>query len=105
MKYNFRIKHNKDFDTDLVDMKCLECDYEEEVPLDILLEFFDSSVDHAPTLTCPHCDEIYLFLKMFMTKLKVILFINLIKTTNLSLPRLIFLLSFLNTISYIIKKI
>ena len=30
---------------------------------------------------------------------------NLIKTTNLSLPRLIFLLSFLNTISYIIKKI
>lgn len=57
MKYNFRIKHNKDFDTDLVDMKCLECDYEEEVPLDILLEFFDSSVDHAPTLTCHHCDE------------------------------------------------
>lgn len=57
MKYNFRIKHNKDFDTDLVDMKCLECDYEEEVPLDILLEFFDSSVDHAPTLTCPHYDE------------------------------------------------
>ena len=57
MKYNFRIKHNKDFDTDLVDMKCLECDYEEEVPLDILLEFFDSSVDPAPTLTCPHCDE------------------------------------------------
>lgn len=57
MKYNFRIKHNKDFDTDLVNMKCLECDYEEEVPLDILLEFFDSSVDHAPTLTCPHCDE------------------------------------------------
>lgn len=48
MKYNFRIKHNKDFDTDLVDMKCLECDYEEEVPLDILLEFFDSSVDPAP---------------------------------------------------------
>ena len=34
-----------------------KCDYEEEVPLDILLEFFDSSVDHAPTLTCPHCDE------------------------------------------------
>lgn len=99
MKYNFRIKHKKDFDTDLVDMKCLECDYEEEVPLDILLEFFDSSVDHAPTLTCPHCDEIYLFLKMFMTKLKVISFINLIK------GRLIFLLSFLNTISYIIKKI
>ena len=57
MKYNFRIKHNKDFDTDLVNMKCLECDYEEEVPLDILLEFFDSSVDHAPTLTCPHCDK------------------------------------------------
>ena len=57
MKYNFRIKQNKDFDTDLVNMKCLECDYEEEVPLDILLEFFDSSVDNAPTLTCPHCDE------------------------------------------------
>ena len=106
MKYNFRIKHNKDFDTDLVNMKCLECDYEEEVPLDILLEFFDSSVDHAPqrslVLTVM---KIYLFLKMFMTKLKVISFINLIKTTNLSLPRLIFLLSFLNAISYIIKKI
>ena len=57
MKYNFRIKHNKDFDTDLVNMKCLECDYEEEVPLDILLEFFDSRVDYAPTLTCSHCDE------------------------------------------------
>lgn len=57
MKYNFRIKHNKEYDIDLVDMKCLECDHEEEVELDILLECFNPKTDPSPVLTCPKCDH------------------------------------------------
>lgn len=53
MRYNFRVKHNDEYDLDLVDMKCLECDYEEESELDILLEFFDSKIFPSPVLTCP----------------------------------------------------
>lgn len=57
MKYNFRIKHNEQYDVDLVDMKCLECDHEGEVELDILLEFFNPKRDPSPVLTCPHCNH------------------------------------------------
>lgn len=57
MKYNFRIKHNNQYDVDLVDMKCLECDYEDKVELDILLELFDEDSDPSPVLTCPHCNH------------------------------------------------
>lgn len=57
MKYNFRVKHNKEYDVDLVDMKCLECDHEEEVELDILLECFDEANDPSPVLTCPCCNH------------------------------------------------
>jgi len=57
MKYNFRIKHNNQYDVDLVDMKCLECDYEDEVELDILLELFDEVSDPSPVITCPHCNH------------------------------------------------
>lgn len=57
MKYNFRVKHNKEYDVDLVDMKCLECDHEEEVELDILLECFDEVNDPSPVLTCPCCNH------------------------------------------------
>lgn len=55
--YNFRIKHDKEFDTDIVDMKCLECNYEEEIELDILLELYNPKTDPAPYLTCPCCDN------------------------------------------------
>lgn len=57
MKYNFRIKHNNQYDVDLADMKCLECDYEDEVELDILLELFDEVSDPSPVITCPHCNH------------------------------------------------
>lgn len=57
MKYNFRIRHDQEFDMDIVDMKCLECDYEEEIELDILLELFNPRTDPAPYLTCPCCDK------------------------------------------------
>lgn len=57
MKYNFRIKHNEQYDVDLVDMKCLECDHEGEVELDILLELFNPKTDPSPVLTCPHCNH------------------------------------------------
>lgn len=57
MRFNFRIKHNKEYDIDLVDMKCLECNHEEEADLDILLELFDPDRDPAPVLTCPCCNH------------------------------------------------
>lgn len=57
MKYNFRIKHNNKYDIDLVDMKCLECNYEEEIELDILLELSDIDNEVAPVLTCPKCNH------------------------------------------------
>ena len=57
MKYNFRIRHNNEYDVDLVDMKCLECDYEEEVELHIHLELFDEENDPSPILTCPRCNH------------------------------------------------
>ena len=57
MKYNFRIKHNNEYDIDLVDMKCLECGHEEEVELDILLELSDEEDNPSPVLTCPNCDH------------------------------------------------
>ena len=60
MRYNFRIRKDEyidDYDDYVVDMKCLNCDYEENIPLDILSSFFDPSVDENPALTCPHCDQ------------------------------------------------
>lgn len=70
MRYNFRVKHNDEYDLDLVDMKCLECDYEEESELDILLEFFDSKIFPSPVLTCPHCNHDLLVPKDFYDQIK-----------------------------------
>lgn len=36
-------------------MQCLECHYQEVIPLDILLKFFDPAFDENPVLDCPHC--------------------------------------------------
>lgn len=54
MRFNFRIKHDK-VNQDTIDMQCLECHYQEEIPLDILLAFFDPEFDENPVLDCPHC--------------------------------------------------
>jgi hypothetical protein len=56
MRLNFRINH-RDEDDDYVDMKCLECKYEEEMPFDILLECFNPKVEENPIFTCPQCDN------------------------------------------------
>lgn len=56
-KYSFRVKHNKKYDVDLVDMKCLECGYEEEIELDILLECSNPISIDSPVLVCPKCDH------------------------------------------------
>lgn len=56
MRYNFRVKHNDKYDIDLVDMKCLECEYMGEVELDILEEL-NPNMDPSPVLTCPHCNH------------------------------------------------
>ena len=53
MRYNFRVKHNDFYDVDLVDMKCLDCDHEEEIDLDILLELSDFKSEPSPVITCP----------------------------------------------------
>ena len=57
MRYNFRVKHNDFYDVDLVDMKCLDCDHEEEIDLDILLELSDFKSEPSPVITCPRCDR------------------------------------------------
>ena len=56
-EYPFRVKHNEEYDVDLVDMKCLECGHEEEVELDILLECSNPLAKEAPALCCPACDH------------------------------------------------
>ncbi|MCF0238148.1 MAG: hypothetical protein HUK24_06070 [Sphaerochaetaceae bacterium] len=69
MKLNFRI-YQKDvtkeswFDPDfcspyieLIDMKCLDCDYEEPVEADIVLECFEMTGGDFPLLHCPHCND------------------------------------------------
>ena len=38
-------------------MKCLNCDYEEVIPMDIFSELFDPDFDENPAITCPHCDH------------------------------------------------
>ena len=53
-KYNFRVRHDAEWDTDYVGMKCLHCDYEEEMELDILLECSDPSVEESPVVDCHH---------------------------------------------------
>ncbi len=54
-KYNFRVRHDAEWDADYVGMKCLHCDYEEEMELDILLECSDPSVEESPVVYCPSC--------------------------------------------------
>ena len=70
MRYNFKIKHNNEFDIDLVDIKCPECNYEEEVDLDILLDLFVPSSDPAPALTCPCCNHDLLISKDVFDQIK-----------------------------------
>lgn len=54
-RYPFRVRHNKEYDVDLVDMKCLECGHEEEAELDILLECSNPASEDSPVLICPEC--------------------------------------------------
>ncbi len=54
-RYPFRVRHNKEYDVDLVDMKCLECGHEEETELDILLECSNPASEDSPVLICPEC--------------------------------------------------
>jgi len=56
-KYNFRVRHDAEWDVDIVDMKCLGCDYEEEMELDVLLEIADPRAEEAPAVCCPRCDR------------------------------------------------
>lgn len=72
MKYNFRIirkeiPHNPFFDdeddfffdsySEYIRMKCLQCDYEEDVEADILLECCFSKKLGYPIQYCPHCNH------------------------------------------------
>lgn len=57
MRYNFRVRKDESTGEFAVDMKCLGCGHEEEIPLDIFSELFDPEVEENPALTCPHCDR------------------------------------------------
>lgn len=56
-KYNFRVRHDAEWDVDKVDMKCLNCDYEEEMELDVLLECSNPSSEESPVVCCPSCER------------------------------------------------
>ena len=56
-RYNFRVRHNGDWDADYVGMKCLGCDYEEEMDLDVLLECSDPASEESPVVCCPSCEH------------------------------------------------
>ena len=43
--------------TEYTYLKCLDCDYEEEMELDILLECCDSKKFSYPSMVCPHCNK------------------------------------------------
>ena len=47
IKYNFRVRHDAEWDVDKVDMKCLSCNYEEEMELDVLLEIAKPRAEDA----------------------------------------------------------
>lgn len=57
MRYNFRVRKDESTGEFVIDMKCLECEYEEEIPLDIFSELFDPDVEENPALTCQKCDH------------------------------------------------
>ena len=57
MRYNFRVREDKETGEFIVDMKCLNCDYEEVIPMDIFSELFDPDFDENPAITCPHCNH------------------------------------------------
>ena len=54
-RYNFRVRHDAEWDVDLVDMKCLNCGYEEEMELDVLLECSNPASEESPVVCCPSC--------------------------------------------------
>ena len=60
MKLNFRIRRkdisHEDWFNEVIDMKCLDCDYEEEVEADILLECFEMTDDDFPSCGCVNCN-------------------------------------------------
>ena len=68
--YNFRVRHDAEWDTDYVGMKCLNCDYEEEMELDILLECSDPSVGESPVVYCPSCGHALLVPKDVYDQIK-----------------------------------
>lgn len=53
----FLQEKSKDTGEHVIDMKCLECGYEEEIPLDIFSELFNPEIEVNPALTCPKCDH------------------------------------------------
>ena len=57
MRYNFRVREDKETGEFIIDMKCLNCDHEETIPMDIFSELFDPDFDENPAITCPHCDH------------------------------------------------
>lgn len=68
MRYNFRVRKDESTGEFAVDMKCLGCGYEEEIPLDIFSELFDPEVEENPALTCRIVTAICSFRKTFTTK-------------------------------------
>ena len=57
MRYNFRVRKGERSGEFVIAMKCLECGYEEDVPLDVFSELFDPAIEENPAITCPNCDN------------------------------------------------
>jgi len=68
MRYNFRARKDESTGEYVIDMKCLECGYEEEIPLDIFSGLFDPEIGENPALTARDVITIYLFRRMLTTK-------------------------------------
>ena len=47
----------RDIYDETIILKCLNCDYEEEVDYDIVSECWDESISDYPESYCPRCDQ------------------------------------------------
>lgn len=56
MCYDFRIRMDKETRESVIDLKCLNCDHEEAMPMDVFSELFDSCIGESPAFTCLCCD-------------------------------------------------
>lgn len=70
MRYNVRVREDETTGEFVVDMKCLECGHEGEIPMDVFSELFDPEIEENPALTCPQCGHDLLVPKDIYAQIK-----------------------------------